>query len=96
MERGLVSMNLWGFTPDALDALAAEWEAHEAAGSDAEFQLPTAVGAILRRGDGTVRVIPTPEAWLGITWPDDRAWVAAQLKRRPLEGRYPSPLWGTP
>lgn len=81
--RSLVSMNLWGFGRSFLDALAARFESFRGGG---EFQLPTEVNALIADEGFRVRVLPTPERWLGVTWPDDRDWVARELSGR-------APLW---
>jgi NDP-sugar pyrophosphorylase family protein len=90
---GRVSMNLWGFTPDLFDGLAALAQGRgDAAGG--EFLLPEAVGALVLAGRARVRVVDTDERWLGVTWPADRAWVEMGLREAVRDGRYPSPLWG--
>ena len=81
--RSLVSMNLWGFRRSFLDALAAGFESFRGGG---EFQLPTEVNALIADKGFRVRVLPTTERWLGVTWPDDRDWVAEELSGR-------APLW---
>ena len=58
----------------------------------AECALPNAVQSVLETGMAPVRVVPSPDEWLGITWADDRAIVQARI-RRLVEARiYPSPL----
>ncbi len=81
--RSLVSMNLWGFRQPFLDALTARFE-HFRGGT--EFQLPTEVGALIAEEGLRVRVLPTTERWLGITWPADREWVTEALAAE-------APLW---
>ena len=81
--HSLVSMNLWGFRPPFLGALAARF-AHFRSG--AEFQLPTEVNALIAEAGFRVRMLPTTERWLGVTWPDDRDWVAQELSTG-------APLW---
>ena len=77
IDRGTAptSMNLWGFTPEVFPLLDDAWRRHREATPNAEFQLPTAVGAFVEAGAARVRVVATPERWLGITWPGDRGWV---------------------
>lgn len=78
--RALVSMNLWGFGRPFLDALRRRFEAFAGGG---EFQLPTEVSALIAEEGFRVRVLPTSERWLGITWPDDREWVRESLAAEP-------------
>ena len=38
-------------------------------------------------------VLPTADAWLGLTYPDDRPRVVAALAKLHADGTYPTPLW---
>lgn len=78
--QALVSMNLWGFRGPFLDALERRYEAFAGRG---EFQLPTEVGALIADEGLRVRVLPTRERWLGVTWPDDVGWVREVLAAEP-------------
>jgi len=91
----LVSMNLWGFAPrvfprlrDAFRAFLDTWHADD----EAECALPDAVHAVLERGAATVRVVPSPDAWIGITWAEDHAAVQARIRQLVEAGSYPTPL----
>ena len=42
----------------------------------------------------TVRVLPTDEAWFGVTHREDRALAAAAIRERIAAGLYPERLWG--
>lgn len=92
----LVSTNLWGFRPSFADVLDQEFdrflEAH-ADDADAEFLLGDAVSRMEEHGEGRVRVVPTPERFLGITYADDVAAVREELAALVAAGTYPSPLW---
>jgi hypothetical protein len=93
----LISANLWGFRPSFCDVLAAEFEAFKARVGDdpkAEFLIGDGVEALERHGDARVRVVPTPERFLGVTYQEDVAGVREELARLVEEGVYPSPLWG--
>lgn len=77
-----VSMNFWGFTPDLFEALGRLFEEFlEENGSDpkAEFYLPAAIGTLIGSGEAMVSVLTTPDAWLGLTYPEDRPAVVAAL-----------------
>lgn len=92
----LFSANLWGFQPSFARVLAQEFEAFRAEqedDQDAEFLIGDGIGALARYGDERVRVVPTPERFLGITYADDVAGVRQQVASFVDEGRYPSPLW---
>jgi UTP-glucose-1-phosphate uridylyltransferase len=91
-----VSMNMWGFTP-ALFAQAEEtfraFIAQEGTQPKAECLLPTTVDKLVGRGAATVKVLTSREAWLGVTYPEDKPAVAAGVKKLIDAGLYPAPLW---
>ncbi|HEX2048865.1 MAG TPA: NTP transferase domain-containing protein [Acidimicrobiales bacterium] len=92
----LFSANLWGFQPSFARVLAQEFEAFRAEhedDQDAEFLIGDGIGALGRYGDERVRVVPTPERFLGITYAEDVAGVRDQIAALVDGGRYPSPLW---
>ncbi len=95
-ESTVVSMNMWGFTPALFPWLEQEFAAFlKARGGDlkAECYLPAVVDGLIRRGECTVRVLPTPEAWFGMTYPEDRPEVQASIRALADAGVYPEPLW---
>jgi hypothetical protein len=47
----------------------------------------------VKYGDERVRVVPTPERFLGITYADDVANVRREIAALHDAGQYPSPLW---
>ena len=80
-----VSMNLWGFHHSALDDFVERWETfHAANGTDpkAECQLPTVVGELMAADRMEVKVVASPEQWIGITNPDDFELAKAALADR--------------
>ena len=93
-----VSMNLWGFRASFCDLLGAEFDRfRERVGDDdqkSEFLIGDAVDALPAHGSARVRVVRTPERFLGVTYQDDVAGVREELARLVDEGVYPSPLWG--
>ena len=92
----IVSMNCWGFTPALFPALEDDFREFLAArGADpaAEFYLPAAVAAMIRRKEVTVEVRPTSGAWFGITHQGDRPRVAAAIAELVRQGAYPPRLF---
>ncbi|MEL6894025.1 MAG: NTP transferase domain-containing protein [Actinomycetota bacterium] len=80
-----VSMNLWCFRNDVLVDFDERWEAFLEANRDdpkAEYQLPTVAGELIDAGRLSIRVVSSPERWIGITNPDD-----LELARRALADR---------
>jgi hypothetical protein len=95
----VISMNLWGFTPAIFPALRERFAAFlDQRGGDpqAECLIPTAVNELVAAGRAVLRVLPTAETWMGVTYPDDRPAVVARLSALTRSGRYPEPLAAPP
>lgn len=92
-----VSMNLFGFTPKVFDQLGralGEFLTDPGRRPQAECYLPEVVGALVRRGQASVRILPSPEAWFGVTYQADRPLVTRQIAGLTESGLYPRRLWG--
>ena len=93
----LVSMNLWGFTPAVFGELHTQFAGFlTTRGTDpkAEFFLPSAVDGAIAGGRATVRVLPTADAWCGVTFPPDKPVVMAAIRALVQAGIYPESLHG--
>jgi len=90
----LVSMNMWGFTPEVFDLLDEGFRGFLAAGPGArgEYLLPTAIQDAVSNGHARVRVLPAGGTWFGVTYPDDAPAVASALRELVGSGVYPAPL----
>lgn len=93
----LVSMNLWGFTP-ALFALAEEEFKKFLLGLKegdikSECVLPGMVDTYIQNGTITVSVLSTDSVWFGVTYKEDKAFVAAELQKMHDAGVYPEKLF---
>ena len=88
-----VSMNLWGFNRNYLDAA---WEMFPAFldkalaenPMKAEYYVPSVVSALLGRG-ASVKVLSTPDVWYGVTYAEDKQSVVEAIARMEAEGLYP-------
>jgi hypothetical protein len=92
----LISANLWGFQPSFAKVLEVEFDRflkERGDDPDAEFLIGDAVASLPTHGDAVVRVVPTPEKFLGMTYAEDVATVRSQIASLVDSGRYPSPLW---
>ena len=91
-----VSMNYWGFTPAIFGEMRryyAEFLQKLAPGDlKSECLLPVMVDELIRTGRLTVRATETHERWFGMTYPEDRAVVAEELKKLHAAGVYPPTL----
>ena len=92
----VVSMNFWGFMPSIFPALRAYFEAFLRGLPDgavkAECLLPVMVGEELKAGRMTVSVLNSRDKWFGMTYHEDRALVAEDLKKLHEAGVYPPSL----
>ena len=92
-----VSMNMWAFTPDVLNHLEGDFVKFlegEMDKPDSEFLIPTQIGKMLGHNRITVRVVPTPGQWFGMTYSADTPSVCSAIAAMTGEGLYPSPLFG--
>jgi len=92
----IVSMNFWGFVPSIFPVLEQYFETflRERAGEDltAECLLPVMVNDLLAEKTLEVSVDQSAGQWFGMTYQEDRARVAEELKRLHEEGVYPESL----
>lgn len=92
----LISANLWGFRPSFCDALRAGFDEFRAARGDdpdAEYLIGDAVERERDSGGPNVRVVPTPEHFMGVTFREDRDDVRAAIAALVDAGEYPAALW---
>ena len=94
----LVSMNMFGFTPSLLGALAEgfpEFLEKEVPQNPAkkEYLLPTIVNGMLQSGKARMQVLSSADKWHGVTYAADKPQVVAALKEKTEQGLYPQGLW---
>ena len=92
----LVSMNMWLLTPDFLQRLAEGFPAFRAGMTDPlkdEYLLPEIVDGLLRRGEATVQVLPSEDAWFGVTYQEDKPLVVDAFRRLIAQGVYQNDLF---
>ncbi len=94
--ESLVSMNMWGFGAELFDAMKADFDAFLRAIPEgelkAEYALPTMVDKMISSGALTVDVLSTDAVWFGVTYREDRAYVASELAKMHENGSYPERL----
>ena len=97
---GYVSMNMWGFPSAAfMDVLADNFRRffEESVPADplkAEYLLPVLIGRLLKAGQLSVKVLPTPDVWYGVTYAEDRAAVSQSIGALIEKGVYQAELYG--
>ena len=91
-----VSMNMWGFTPDVLDAMEASFNdfLKNIPNEDikAEYPLPSFIGKEIEENRLSVAVYTTNAEWFGVTYAEDRAAVAKRLDDMKQNKVYPVKL----
>ena len=91
-----VSMNMWGFTPSIFNELEAEFTKFFQETDDlekTEFFLPEVVGKLLKEQKARVKVLPTNERWVGMTYREDKPVIEAYIAELIKQSVYPENLW---
>ena len=94
----LVSMNMWGLTPDFLDVLEEgfkEFFDKEVPGNPlkAEYLIPIFIGELLEQDKMSVKVLKTNDTWYGMTYHEDVAAVKDSFKKMLENGVYKADLF---
>lgn len=91
----IVSMNLWGFTPQHFSQLETEFirflDAHGGE-PKSECYIPTVVDDLIASGKAVCQVLPTTSSWFGVTYPDDKPRVMESIEKLIQAGEYPRQL----
>ncbi len=88
-----VSMNMFGFTVDFLDELKKGFDSFlsklpEDKKETAEFYLPSMVSELIDNGKAKVKVLTTPDKWIGVTYREDKPVVVASIRKLVEAGAY--------
>ena len=94
----LVSMNMWGLTPDFLKTLEEgfkEFFEKEVPANPlkAEYLIPTFIGELLSEGKMSVKVLRTNDTWYGMTYKEDVAAVKESFSKMLENGTYKGDLF---
>ncbi len=91
-----VSMNLFGFAPKSFEGFSEYWDrflVEKNSDPKAEALLPTAASDLVHTGKGTIKFYSSTEKWFGMTYPEDRAIVKAEIANKIKQNYYPEQLW---
>ena len=92
----VVSMNYWGFMPSIFPELRAYFErflrGEGGRNIKSECLLPVMVDDLMREGRLEVSVLHSADKWFGMTYQEDRAVVAEELRKLHENGTYPGSL----
>ena len=92
-----VSMNMWGFTPSLLPRLEKGFIQFLKDHKDepkSEYFLPGLVDTLIRNNTVRTRVLPSLDAWFGVTYQEDKPHVINSIQKLVADGIYPPSLWG--
>ena len=96
--NSLVSMNMWGLTPDFLAVLAEGFKEFFEKGVPgnplkAEYLIPIFIGELLEQSKMSVKVLKTNDTWYGMTYHEDVAAVKDSFKKMLADGVYKADLF---
>lgn len=93
-----VSMNMFGFTTDFLEELEKGFksfldevfeEANVEKSLKSEFYLPSMVSELINSKKAEVKVLTTPDRWIGVTYREDKPMVVEAIGKLVESGVYP-------
>ncbi len=91
-----VSMNCWGFQPEAFDLsekMFVEFVEKNQKNPGAEFYIALMVSELINRRLGKVHILPGGKTWFGVTYKEDKEEVSQKIRDLVHQGVYPSKLW---
>lgn len=86
----VVSMNLWGFTPDFFDALQSDFDRFMKTANlmKDEFFLPFVVDRMIKSGEASAKLLHCHDKWHGVTYREDLPDVKAAIAKLFESGAY--------
>lgn len=95
-KDAFVSMNMFGFTNqifDFLDTDISKFIANWQNNNTIEYQLPSVVGAMIKKKIVKVSILKTNEEWIGITYKSDKELAKVRLQKLHDKGVYNNLVW---
>ena len=95
-DNSLVSMNMWGFTPDYFqysEEYFAEFLKDNISNLKCEYFIPLMVNKLINEKTATVKVLDTTSKWFGVTYAADRQSVVDKIQALVDAGEYPAKLF---
>ena len=95
--KSLVSMNMWGLTPEFMEILEKGFIEFLGGIKEGdikkEYLLPELIDQLIHSGKAAVDVLETKDEWFGVTYQEDKASVQAAFKKLTDDGVYPEGLY---
>ena len=95
-ENTLVSMNMWGFTPEYFtysEDYFKEFLLKHGESLRSEFFIPSMVNNLIVNNMAIIKVMDTTAKWFGITYADDRQSVVEKIQTLVDAREYPDKLF---
>lgn len=97
-NNAAVSMNFWGYTLYMMKEMEQRLPGFlentlRKNPLKGEFYLPLVTDELIKEGKATVKVLPSPDKWYGVTYRADKEMVTAALQSMKDKGLYPDKLW---
>lgn len=87
----IVSMNMWGFTPDIFEYIEKDFKNfldNNINDAKAEFYLPKVVDNLIKSNTKQVQVLIAEDKWYGVTYKEDKQYVVKQISELVKQGKY--------
>lgn len=95
--KSLVSMNMWGLTPEFMETLEKGFveflSALNPEDIKKEYLLPVLIDGLIKSGKAKVDVLETKDTWFGVTYQEDKEAVMKAFKELVEKGVYPADLY---
>ena len=95
--KDLVSMNMWGLTPDFMEILEKGFSEFLSGlapeDTKKEYLLPELVDHLIKNESAEVDVLETKDTWFGVTYQEDKETVMRAFKNLTEAGIYPQGLY---
>ena len=92
----VVSMNMWGLTPELFDILEPGFEEFlsglTSTDLKTEYLLPSIIGDLVHAKKAEVKVLTSHDTWFGVTYKEDKEAVKQSLLALIEKGYYPNKL----
>ncbi len=92
----VTSLNLWGFTPSLfgnLEELFITFLKEHGQKEKSEFYIPFVVDALIKSGKADVKVMTSPDTWMGITYREDKEELMNNIGKLIAADVYPQKLF---
>ena len=98
--KNLVSMNMWGLTPEFVGLLEEGFveffeniKGDEAKELKGEYLLPIYIDELLKKGKVSVKLLETQDKWFGVTYKEDKTVVVESFAKLIEDGVYKNDLF---